>query len=138
MHPNERVFRVYERWARGGLGLIVTGNVVADRSHPESPRNIAFEAQDEAYLELYKRYAEACHLDGCKVIVQLSHAGRQSSPSANKRPKAPSAIPLQMEGVPAFMLGKPVEMTVEDIEDLKKRFVTSAVLCQKAGFGRSL
>lgn len=135
MHPNERIFRLYERWARGGLGLIVTGNVPVDRTHPESPRNVALEAHDEQFLHLYKKYAEACKLDGCKVVVQLTHAGRQAAPTANKKPKAPSAIPLEMEGVPSGMLGKPVEMTVEDIEDVKRRFLEGAVLCQKAGFG---
>lgn len=133
--PNERVFRVYERWARGGLGLIVTGNVPVDRRHPEAARNVALEAQDEAHLDLYRRYADACHVDGCKVVVQLTHAGRQSAGVVNKRPLAPSAVPLEMEGVPQFMLSSPVAMTIDDIEDVKKRFVTGALLCQKAGFG---
>ncbi|KXS15032.1 FMN-linked oxidoreductase [Gonapodya prolifera JEL478] len=133
-HPNERVNHVYRRWAKGGLGLIVTGNIAIDRANMEAARNIAIEKQDEKYMAFYKEYAKAAKADGCVAVVQLSHAGRQTPRAVNTRPKAPSNVKLSMDGVPQFILSNPVAMTTADVHDVRDRFISASVFCQKAGF----
>lgn len=39
-----------------------------------------------------------------------------------------------MEGVPSAMLPKPIAMTTEEVQQVRQKFVTAAILCQKAGF----
>ncbi|KAI9019725.1 NADH:flavin oxidoreductase/NADH oxidase [Hyaloraphidium curvatum] len=133
--PNARVFRVYSRWARGGAGMLITGNVPVDRRHMEAPRNVALEAADAANLELYADYARACKEDGCRAVMQISHAGRQTPVAVNPRPKAPSDVGLEMPPeIPKWLLAKPVAMTTEEVLEVKERFVTTAKLAKEAGF----
>jgi 2,4-dienoyl-CoA reductase-like NADH-dependent reductase (Old Yellow Enzyme family) len=40
---NERHARLYRRWAAGGAGLLVTGNVMVDRRWLERPGNVVIE-----------------------------------------------------------------------------------------------
>ena len=42
---------LYGRWARGGAGVVVTGNVQVDRRHLERPGNVVIDGpQDETAL----------------------------------------------------------------------------------------
>ena len=47
---NERHIRLYEKWASGNIGLLLTGNVQIDRQHMEGPANICIE--ESTYLSL--------------------------------------------------------------------------------------
>ncbi|MGB9340356.1 MAG: hypothetical protein WCB63_13995, partial [Polyangiales bacterium] len=42
--PNERHFRLYERWSSGGAGLLLTGNVMIDRRFLEQAGNVVLDA----------------------------------------------------------------------------------------------
>ncbi|TPX36161.1 hypothetical protein SmJEL517_g01655 [Synchytrium microbalum] len=130
--PDENVFRVYKRWAKGGLGMIITGNVPVDRKHMEAARNMALEARDEKHLDLYKQYAEACKQYGCLAVMQISHAGRQTPKPVNPTPLAPSNIKLS--GAFGQFAATPRAMTTEDIYETRGKFIVTAKLAQKAGF----
>ena len=41
--PDERIVTLYRRWAQGGYGLLITGNIMVDRAHLGEPGNIAIE-----------------------------------------------------------------------------------------------
>ena len=41
--PSERLIRLYERWAKSGAGLLITGNVMIDRTTLNEPRNVVHE-----------------------------------------------------------------------------------------------
>ncbi|KAF9331200.1 hypothetical protein BG006_005944 [Podila minutissima] len=57
-HTNNLV-NLYEAWAKGGSGLILTGNIMVDRLHREMERNVAVE--DERDIGRLKLWAEAVH-----------------------------------------------------------------------------
>lgn len=38
--PGEPFGRLYSTWSRGGYGLMITGNVMIDRTQPGEPVNI--------------------------------------------------------------------------------------------------
>ncbi|KXS10404.1 FMN-linked oxidoreductase [Gonapodya prolifera JEL478] len=132
--PNERHFNVYRRWARGGYGLIVTGNVQVDRKAMEASRNVAIERQDEKDMELYIRYAKAAKENGARALAQLNHAGRQTPRAVNPRPKAPSDVKLSLKGIPPALVSTPIAMTTEEVQQVRDRFIAAAGFCQKAGF----
>lgn len=56
-HCNERFIRLYEKWGRGGAGLLVSGNVLVDRWNLERGGNLAIVGQqsNSAHAAAYDR-----------------------------------------------------------------------------------
>ncbi|MGW4632155.1 nitroreductase family deazaflavin-dependent oxidoreductase [Nocardia sp. NPDC004415] len=126
--PDERLDRLYRRWGTGGFGLIVTGNVMVDRTQLGEPGNVVVE--DERHLGALHRWAETAKAGGSRVWMQINHPGRQANPLASKtQPVAPSAIALDIPGVPA-----PRALTDTEITDLVHRYATTARVAEAAGF----
>jgi 2,4-dienoyl-CoA reductase-like NADH-dependent reductase (Old Yellow Enzyme family) len=126
--PDHRLTQLYRTWGEGGYGLIVTGNVMVDRTQLGEPGNVVIE--DERDLDALTRWAETTKDAGIPIWVQLNHPGRQSNLLAlGHTPVAPSPIPLNLPGA-----ATPRELTGAEIEDIIERFATSAAVCEKAGF----
>lgn len=58
--PSEELMRLYQAWANGGVGLIITGNVMVDRRAMTGPGGVVLE--DEKHLDTFK--------NGHKLVVQ--------------------------------------------------------------------
>ncbi len=130
--PNADHVRLYERWARGGCGLLITGNVQIDRKHLERPGNVIVDGPlTTEGKAAWTRWAAAASLEGTKAWVQISHAGRQTQVNVNKTPKAPSAVQLNL---PGGMFGMPEPLIEAEILDLIARFAQAAVVSRDAGF----
>jgi 2,4-dienoyl-CoA reductase-like NADH-dependent reductase (Old Yellow Enzyme family) len=127
--PSERLIRLYERWGRGGAGLLVTGHVIVDRSGIGEPGNVVLE--DERHLPALRRWAEAAQANGSRVFVQLNHAGRQSPRRVTPEPLAPAAVALRGFG---GLFARPRALLPAEVEQLVEKFATSAVLAKEAGF----
>lgn len=128
----ERHVRLYRRWAEGGIGLQITGNVQVDRHNLEAPGNVVLDGPpDPEQAGMLARWAEACKLAGGKVFMQLSHAGRQTQKMVNPTPDAPSAIPVDL---PGGQFGRPRAMTEDDIQRLITRFAGATRAAREAGF----
>ena len=127
--PDGRLVKLYARWAQGGSGLLVTGNVMVDRRALGEPANVVVE--DDRDLEALSAWAAAAKSDGAVALVQVNHPGRQSPRSLSPRPVAPSAIGLKGMGG-AFAV--PRELTVAEIQDLVARYAETARVCVEAGF----
>lgn len=126
--PDIRLERLYRRWSAGGYGLLVTGNVMVDRTQLGEPGNVVIE--DDRDLDALARWAKSAHADGVPIWVQLNHPGRQSNPLAlGHTPVAPSAVAMSLPGSPT-----PRALTQSEIEDIIERFATAAVVCEAAGF----
>jgi len=128
----ERHVRLYRRWANGGAGMLLTGNVQVDRRHLERPGNVAIDGEQSAEaLMALRAFARAGTANGTHLWMQISHAGRQTPALVNKEPLAPSDKPLAMPGA---QFGKPRAMTVSDIEDVIRRFAFAATIARETGF----
>jgi 2,4-dienoyl-CoA reductase-like NADH-dependent reductase (Old Yellow Enzyme family) len=137
--PNDHHCLAYYQFAKGGSGMIQTGNVQVDRRYMESSRNIAAEAKDlqnKDAMAMWTKWAESCKVNGNLAIVQLSHGGRQVPLSVSGTTIGPSAIPLQIEGSKGlpYPFAKVRAATREEIDDIISRFVQAAILCHTAGF----
>lgn len=128
--PTPALSRLYERWARGGTGLLVTGNVMVDRRALGEPKNVVLE--DDRDLEMFRHWADSGKTNDTQIWVQLNHPGRQSPAFLSPRPVAPSAIPYTSELKHAF--NPPRQLSEEDIHDIIARFARSAELAKHAGF----
>ncbi|MFG3615562.1 NADH:flavin oxidoreductase/NADH oxidase family protein [Nocardia sp. NPDC047654] len=126
--PDGRLEQLYTTWSRGGYGLLITGNVMIDRTQLGEPGNIVIE--DERDLDALTRWAKTTKDAGVPIWVQLNHPGRQSNPLAlGHTPVAPSPIALNMPGATT-----PRELTPAEIEDIIERFAAAAAVCETAGF----
>ena len=130
-----RLTRLYQIWGQGGAGLQLTGNVLVDRRYLEAPGNVVIEEGigDEAKAAL-REWAEAARAGGGKVVMQVSHAGRQTPGTICERPVAPSDVPLEMPGRALMPFGHPRALTSEEVDDVIKRFVFVCRMAEETGF----
>lgn len=127
-----RLETLYRRWAAGGAGLLLTGNVQIDRRYLERPGNVAIEgAQSADAMRALEAYAAASTANGAEILAQLSHAGRQTPVYVTKTPVAPSAVAVDL---PGGQFGPPRALSADEIADVIARFVNAASVCKAAGF----
>ncbi|TKB43663.1 NADH:flavin oxidoreductase/NADH oxidase family protein [Thalassotalea mangrovi] len=131
LKPSSELVHLYRQWMRGGVGAMITGNVMVDHLAMTGPGGIALEADSE--LEMFREWSSVVDKGECKIIMQINHPGRQVYKRQGGKALAPSAIPLDM-GKHSNLFAEPVAMTEADIEDIIKRFVQTSKQAQKAGF----
>ncbi|MEL6825221.1 MAG: NADH:flavin oxidoreductase, partial [Pseudomonadota bacterium] len=120
------------RLCTGGIGLQITGNVLVDRRNLEAPGNVAIDgAPSNEHAVMLGKWAEACKAGGGKVVMQLSHAGRQTQKMVNPQPDAPSAIAVDL---PGGQFGTPRAMTGDDIKRLIEKYAIATKAARAAGF----
>jgi 2,4-dienoyl-CoA reductase-like NADH-dependent reductase (Old Yellow Enzyme family) len=129
--PSKELLRLYQAWADGGAGLILTGNVMIDRRALTGPGGIVLE--DGKHLDRFSEWARIGRSKGAQFWMQINHPGRQMPASLGQPTIAPSAIPLDL-GALSRMFPVPKEMSDEEIEDVVQRFARTAALAEKAGF----
>jgi 2,4-dienoyl-CoA reductase-like NADH-dependent reductase (Old Yellow Enzyme family) len=127
---------LYERWASGGTGLLISGNVQVDRRYMERAGNVAIEGpQSPEAMALLRAWATAGRKDGAHLILQLSHAGRQSSKQVNLALVGPSDVALEDPNPESARLPSTTRaLTLSEIADVRQRFVHAARVTKEAGF----
>lgn len=129
--PNAEHMRIYDAWARCGVGMSITGNVQVDRHHLERSGNVMLDAEpDAATLELYRQWARVSKSAGAHIWIQISHAGRQTPANINPHPYGPSAVQAETEG----RCGPPREMPQAEIERVIANFARVARVAKETGF----
>ena len=124
--PGKRLRRLYARFAAGGAGLVLTGNVMIHRDHREHPRNVVLDERSST-ADLAQWAAATV---GAPLVAQLSHPGRQAL-YAPRGSVAPSAVALEGLG-PVFK--RPRALTLGEIGEVVRRFADAARMCDEAGF----
>ncbi|WP_314023317.1 NADH:flavin oxidoreductase/NADH oxidase family protein [Gemella sanguinis] len=128
--PKKNIATLYKRWAEGGTGLIITGNIMVDPKGTAEPGNIVFDKNSN--MEILKDWAKQGQQHGAKVMVQLNHPGKQAPKTIAKETVAPSAVPLG-NGLNK-LFSTPRALTTSEVEELVQKFVTSAKVAKEAGF----
>ena len=128
--PKKNIATLYKRWAEGGTGLIITGNIMVDPKGTAEPGNIVFDKNSN--MEILKNWANQGQQHGAKVMVQLNHPGKQAPKTIAKETVAPSAVPLG-NGLNK-LFSTPRALTTSEVEELVQKFVTSAKVAKEAGF----
>jgi 2,4-dienoyl-CoA reductase-like NADH-dependent reductase (Old Yellow Enzyme family) len=160
--PNAQHLALYKLWSQGGWGMVMTGNVQVSGDHMSLGRDMVIpETITSHTLRSYKALARSMRpvseqnlpkdqdasTPRTLVIMQVSHAGRQSPVVIGGRPPfvpalAPSAIgpgrnaPGGWFARLTYKIGFPTPraMTLQDIDYVANRFVFSAKLARDAGF----
>ncbi|KIQ60783.1 NADH:flavin oxidoreductase/NADH oxidase family protein [Pseudomonas fluorescens] len=129
--PSEALMRLYQAWADGGAGLIITGNVMVDGRAMTGPGGVVL--QDDQQLDKFKRWARVGRSGGAQFWLQINHPGRQMQANLGQKAWAPSAVPLDL-GSMSKLFSTPHAMTPAVIEEVIQRFTRSARLGELAGF----
>lgn len=122
----ERYIAYHEARAKGGWGLIITEDYAVD------PAGRGFwtaglwkDEQIESHQELTRRV----HQHGCKIVAQIYHCGRQTSPDIiGCQPVSASAIPCPAMGC------MPRALTIPEIKKIISQFGDTAYRAKMAGF----
>ena len=72
-NPTEAQSRLYERWAEGGIGLSVIGEVQVDPRFPEKPGNLVLTNQSN--LKDLQMLTSRASINDAHIWPQLGHAG---------------------------------------------------------------
>lgn len=127
--PSRSLIRLYNRWAMGDVGILISGNIMVDRFHLGEPRNVVLDESSD--LTKFHHWTEAATIGDTHFWAQLNHPGKQCF--MVERPVAPSAIRLDM-GSNSAMFPPPKALGEEEIWSVIRKFAISARLAKKVGF----
>ncbi|MBC8393667.1 MAG: NADH:flavin oxidoreductase, partial [Deltaproteobacteria bacterium] len=124
--PTDHLFKLYERLAKGGIGLIITGNTYVSRDGKDKSM---LGIDTDEHISKYRELVNHVHQNGTKIAIQLNHCGRQTTKEmTGTQPIAPSAVKDKSLSV------MPREMTEADIERIIEAFVQTARRATESGF----
>ncbi|WP_395342861.1 NADH:flavin oxidoreductase/NADH oxidase family protein [Ningiella sp. W23] len=129
--PSQGLKSLYKAWAMGGVGLIISGNVMIDRMAMTGPGGVVLEKSTP--IDAFKDWAQHAKQNGCCAILQINHPGRQVMKKMGGKALSPSAIAVDI-GKHSHMLAKPKAMQADEIDEVINRFVDTAVQAKRAGF----
>jgi len=136
--PSDLTFRRYERFARGGAGLLWIEATAVVREGRANPRQLWIHNNNvhsfKKLADMTRKYASESM--GSKhiplMILQLTHSGRYSKPTGKPEP-----IIAQHSGVLDKTNNLPADyplITDEELDKLKEKFIEAARLAKKVGF----
>ncbi|KAK2601587.1 hypothetical protein QQS21_004822 [Conoideocrella luteorostrata] len=134
--PTKELINVYKRWGEGGFGVLLTGNVMIEYDHIESPgcaiipRESPFSGQR---FEAFQTMASVAKKHGSLVIAQVSHPGRQVYGSVQQNPISASDVQLKINRA-GMWFAKPRAMEKKDIDAVIGGFAHAAEYLHKAGY----
>ena len=128
--PTPELAHLYARWAEGGLGLSITGNVMVDRRALGEPNNVAVENEQD--VDALRAWAAAGTRGGTQLWMQINHPGKQTPKGLNRETVSPSAVAFRADLARFF--DTPRELRPDEIEDIIARYGRTAAIAQKAGF----
>lgn len=129
--PTVELINAYKRWAQGGSGLIITGNVMIDRRALGEPGNVLVE--DRSHFQLLQEWAKIVNGTDVHIWPQINHPGRQAIGFINKNVVAPSSVAMDLKEMSA-MFKKPRALEESEILDIIQRFGNTASILKDAGF----
>ncbi len=129
--PGENLRRLYASWAGGGVGLILSGNVMIDPTALTGPGGVVLDERQP--IEPFRAWARAAKSGGNQAWLQINHPGRQMFAAMGQEAVAPSAIGVDM-GSYSHLFPVPRALDEAGIAAIVARFVTTARLAEAAGF----
>jgi 2,4-dienoyl-CoA reductase-like NADH-dependent reductase (Old Yellow Enzyme family) len=124
---SEPEIKLYRTLAQNEVGLIISGH-----SYVQYPLGRSTPTQNAIYndrfIEDYRGVADIVHEYGSKLILQISHAGRQvKAPVEDLVPAAPSAVIDNKAGI------TPRALTEEEIQEVIDSFAAAMLRAKEAG-----
>lgn len=129
--PGNELKQLYKAWSNGGVGLIITGNVMIDHLAMTGPGGVVLEQDTD--LTPFVELTTLSKANDTKIWMQINHPGRQVFKKMGGKVLSPSDVALDM-GKHSGMFSRPKPMQESEIQDVIQRFTTTATKAEKAGF----
>jgi 2,4-dienoyl-CoA reductase-like NADH-dependent reductase (Old Yellow Enzyme family) len=116
----------YDTFITSGIGVLTLGGVAVSADGRANRTSLVLDQQHKAAG--LGAVAERAHRHGVRLVVQLEHAGRQTSRGETGfDPLGPTAVPCPVVG------GAPRAATARDLDDVIERFARAAEFAVAAG-----
>jgi len=124
----ESLARLYRALGQGGCGLVISGHTFVRADGKASDGMMG--AHTDNMIPGLRRIADAVHESDARVVCQLNHAGRQTSPDriGGVPPVAPSAVRCRANRV------TPRALDADEIDPLIDAYADAARRGREAGF----
>ena len=123
-NPTDEQMRLYQRWAGGGAGLAIIGEVAVNPAFAEKPGNLVL--GPKAFGKRFEQLAHKGAENGSQLWLQLGNAGALTHPPIGT-PKGPSAISMPELTCAA--------LKIEEIRAIPGEFARAAEMAKQLGFG---
>jgi 2,4-dienoyl-CoA reductase-like NADH-dependent reductase (Old Yellow Enzyme family) len=134
--PSKDLINLYKIFGEGGIGLMLSGNILIDYDHLEAAGNAVI-SRGSGFsgerFEAFKETAAAAKQYGSLFVGQVSHPGRQVKSDLQKHPISASAIRLK-GNIMGSTFEKPRAASEEDIANIVDGFAHAAEYLEKAGY----
>ncbi|OAT69765.1 hypothetical protein AWB85_19080 [Mycobacteroides immunogenum] len=128
--PGPALNTLYAIWARGGAGLLISGNVMIDPEALGEPGQVI--ARDRSVLPALAAWAAQVHeVPGPQLWMQINHPGNQAILPLAKRPVSASDRGLPL---PLVSLRRSRPLSTAQVRDLARQFADTAALAIEAGW----
>lgn len=124
---SEKVLAHYEAIAAGGASMTV---IAALQLFPCKYGRREGALYSDAQIPGMKKLTDAIHRHGCIAIAQLIHDGASDA----ENPRCSTAFTAEELPCPTEFCSPCTGVSAEEIEEMKKAFVSAAVRAQQAGF----
>lgn len=122
-----RICAFFKERALNGVSMIMPGSIGVSPEGRGLPTQLSM--WEDRHVEEHKQIVDAIHEGGALAGAQIYHAGRQASEAITGcTPLAPSAIPCALLG------NHPAEITVEQMEEIKQKFINATRYSIQAGY----
>ena len=124
----DEVIAFYRRLAKGGVGLIITGNLFQDWAGHNWPLQLGIHSDD--MVPGLSRLTAAVHAEGGTIFAQINDCGRESfsAYTGGIAPRAPSRVPHLV------FLHLARAMSAGEIKEIVADFARAAGRARAAGF----
>ncbi|EJL31001.1 NADH:flavin oxidoreductase [Caulobacter sp. AP07] len=129
--PGAALLALYAAWAKGGVGLILTGNVMVDPTALTGPGGVVLDAHQP--LEPFRAWAKTARAGGAQVWMQINHPGRQVQAAMGQEAVGPSAVALDLAKY-SKLFATPRALEPAEIAAVVERFAVAAERAEQAGF----
>ncbi|MFJ5833683.1 NADH:flavin oxidoreductase/NADH oxidase family protein [Streptomyces sp. NPDC093089] len=129
--PGRQLLSLYRRWADGGTGLLITGNVMVHAEAMTGPAGVVLD--EHAPLKPFSEWAEAGKSGGGAIWMQINHPGRQVTSDMPGVVWGPTDTGVSL-GKHSGRFGKPTAMTAQQIQETVARYAVTARRAEEAGF----
>jgi 2,4-dienoyl-CoA reductase-like NADH-dependent reductase (Old Yellow Enzyme family) len=125
--PGAKLVGYYNTLAKGGIGLIITGYTFIRPDGKQLPGKMGIHTDD--FADDFIKMTDTVHNAGCKIAIQLVHAGGQADQKVSGHPTlAPSAVKVAQFPVIPTMLA------ITDIKKIVEAFSKAALRAKNYGF----
>ena len=135
--PGQDLINLYQRWAAGGPGIILSGNVMVSPTAMTGPGGVYLGKDvlnNTKIKKVFENWAKAGKSGGSQFYMQISHPGRQVYATMGTEIVSASATKLNMEGPAAKMFSIARALTSDEIKAMIIRFADTAEAAKSAGF----